>query len=122
MKDFDELLSSDHEFKVRDQVFTFNDVRPEILSTFSVNGKEEDVWAVLDAQVLMFLDEDGQKRWKELRARDENPVTIAQIQGILQYLMEQQTGRPFEQLQDSEAGPGVIAPTSTPRSKGRSQT
>ena len=34
MKDFNELLAQEREFRVQDQVFTWKDVRPEVLSAF----------------------------------------------------------------------------------------
>lgn len=120
-KDFNDLLATDRQFKVRDKTFTFVDVKPEVLTLFDAeaavngNGKEEDdalVWRLLDAQIMLFLDESGQKEWQDLRARDTEPVTIAQMNGILTWLLEQQTGRPTETPSPSASGRGRTAATS----------
>lgn len=98
-RDFDDLLAKDYTFKVRGETFTWDDVAPEILSTFEVskNGKKEpDVWEILDQQILMFIVKEDHARWRELRKRVEKPVTIRQVTEILTWLMEQTTGRPTQ--------------------------
>jgi hypothetical protein len=95
--DYDELLSKTHTFKVRGETFTWDDVKPEILSTFEAakNGKKEpDVWEVLDQQILLFIVPEDHERWHKLRAQVKNPVTIAQMTELLKDLMEETTGRP----------------------------
>jgi hypothetical protein len=110
---FDELLSKDHKFTVRGETFAYKDVRPEILTTFETNGKNEDVWAGYDAQILLFLEEEDHERWRVLRAREKDPVTIEQITAILTWLMEEQTGRPTQTPSPSASGRGRTAASST---------
>lgn len=96
-RDFDDLLAKDYTFKVRGETFTWDDVAPEILSTFEVrkNGKKEpDVWEILDQQILMFIVPADHERWRELRKRTEKPVTIRQVTELLKWLMEETSGRP----------------------------
>ena len=98
-RNFDDLLAKDYTFVVRGETFTWDDVAPEILSTYEVrkNGKKEpDVWEILDQQILMFIVPADHERWKQLRARKEKPVTIRQVTQILQWLMEETSGRPTE--------------------------
>ena len=115
MKDFNELLANDRQFKVQDQTFTWRDVRPEVLSSFETNVNGDDpnaVWDLMDRQILLFLPEGEQERWKELRAREDSPVTIGQMNGILTWLMEEQTGRPTEPPSPSAPGRGKTAASS----------
>jgi hypothetical protein len=115
MKDFDELLAKDRQFKVQEQVFTWRDVRPEVLSAFEVEVNGDDpnaVWDLIDKQILLFLPEADQERWKELRKREDSPVTIGQMNGVLTWLMEEQTGRPTEPPSPSAPGRGRTAASS----------
>lgn len=116
-RDFDELLPKDRSFKVRGETFDFQDVGPEVLTAFepSTNGAEEDpnaIWKLMDEQIMLFLKESDRERWRTLRARTEQPVTIAQINAILTWLMEEQTGRPTEQPSPSAPGRGRSAASS----------
>lgn len=109
-RDFNELLAEDRTFIVRDETFSFVDASPEILTSFdaSMNGDDDEnaVWKLMDAQIMLFLRESDRERWQKLRARKEEPVTIAQLTEIVRWLMEQQTGRPTNPPAPSEAGRG----------------
>lgn len=115
MKDFNELLAKEREFKVQDQSFTWRDVRPEVLTAFEADANGDDpnaVWNLMDAQILLFIEPDQHERWAELRSREDKPVTIGQMNAILTWLMEEQTGRPTEQPSPSGAGRGKTAASS----------
>ena len=116
MKNFDDMLSKDREFTVRGETFEWRDVRPEVLTQFDDDepegADEKVVWDVIDARILQFLSPEDQKRWKELRAREERPVTIAQMNELVTWLIESQTGRPTVQPSPSEVGRGRTAATS----------
>ena len=123
-KDFNELLATDRAFIVQDKTFTWRDVSPEVLTAFDpeqVTDKNGDdpnaVWKLMDAQIMLFIDPTQHEQWKDLRAREENPVTISQINGILTWLMEEQTGRPTEAPSPSASGPGKGAASSTAGSR-----
>lgn len=127
MRDFDELLSQDRTFKVGGEVFTWRDVRPEVLALFDMpfpeeNGKKDPdlpkkqatyVWDLADAQILLFIVPQDHERWKDLRKREDGAVTIQQIEAIVSWLMEQQTGRPLATSGPSQVGPGPTATSST---------
>src|SRR5262245_8046643 len=101
------MLTTDREFTVGGESFHWRDVRPEVLTNFepSKNGSGgSDAWRLMDDQILLFIEPDEHERWKELRARDDRPVTIAQLNAILLWLMEEQTGRPTVQPSPSDAG------------------
>lgn len=129
-RNFDELLTEDRTFTVRGQTFTWVEVRPEALSAMGkslsavdANGDgdqevdDDAAWAAIDDQILLFLIPEDQERWKELRAREAEPVTVKQINAILQYLVEEQTDRPTETPSASAPGPGRTAPSSRARSR-----
>ena len=115
MKDFNTLLAQDRQFKVQDQTFVWRDVRPEVLTAFDMDANGDDpnsVWKLMDAQILLFLEEEGHERWAKLRAREESPVTIGQLNALLTWLMEEQTGRPTEAPSPSVSGRGKTAVSS----------
>ena len=116
MKNFDDMLAKDREFTVGGETFHWRDVRPEVLTTFDTDetpsGDLNDTWKVVDARVLQFLEPDEHDRWRALRARDENPVTIAQLNAIVTWFIEAQTGRPTEAPSPSASGRTKTAATS----------
>ena len=114
-KSFDDLISKEKTFTVRGQTFTWKDVRPEILTAFKPeeNGdKDKDpednsgIWKELDGQIKLFLVSEDQERWDNLRARDDDPVTIVQLNAILEWLVGEQTDRPTQTPLPSGSGPG----------------
>lgn len=114
MKNFDEMLSQDRDFTVAGETFQWRNVRPEVLTSFESAGEgdADATWRLMDDQILLFLHKNDHERWRELRAREENPVTIAQLNAILVWLMEEQTGRPTVPSSPSDPGRGRTAATS----------
>jgi hypothetical protein len=116
VKNFDEMLAKDREFTVGGETFHWRDVRPEVLTSFepSANGADDAnaAWRLMDDQILLFVAPEEHERWKAVRERDDQPVTIAQINAILTWLMEQQTGRPTEAPSPSASGRTRTAATS----------
>jgi hypothetical protein len=115
-RNFDEILSSERTFVVQGETFTWHDVRPEVLDTIlapSENGKEENMWTRQDEMILEFLVPEDHERWKKLRERTDKPVTIAQFNAILEYLVEAQTERPTVTPSPSATGRGKRAASST---------
>lgn len=113
-RNFDDLLEKDQTFTVRGEKFSYQDVKPEILTAFelSTNGKKSEAdstWDALDQQIMVFLPDEQHARWQELRAREKDPVTIHQLTEIIKWLMEVQTGRPTEQPSPSVSGRGRSA-------------
>lgn len=117
-KNFDELLAEDHTFTVRGITFTWREVRPEVLSRMgqalqAVNDDDPDGgWSSIDEQVLLFLAPSDHDKWKELRAREEDPVTIKQINAILDFLIGEQSDRPTPTPSPSASGRGRTAVSS----------
>lgn len=119
-KDFDEFLSTDRTFTVRGETFEWIETKPEVLALWDpesvpTNGKEaEATWGLrlLDAQVKLFLNPEDQKRWDELRARDEQPVTQRQMIELVKWLVAEQAERPTETPSPSDSGRGRTAASS----------
>jgi hypothetical protein len=111
-KSFDDLISQERTFVVRGETFTWQDVRPEVLTAFQPEAEVDperpetnvDIWKQLDEQISLFLVPEDRERWSKLRARDENPVTIIQLNEILTWLVGEQTERPSQT--PSPSGPG----------------
>lgn len=118
-KSFDDLVSTERTFVVRGETFTWRDVRPEVLTAFQPSeaeekkeGEPEDnsgIWKQLDEQISLFLVPEDVERWQNLRAREENPVTIIQLNAILEWLVGEQTERPTQTPSPSASGRGKTA-------------
>ncbi len=111
MKNFDEMLAADREFTVGGETFHWHDVRPEVLTSFA-DETELDGWPLMDHQIMLFLEPAEHDKWREVRARDESPVTIAQLSAIITWLVEQQSGRPTVAPSPSGSGRTKTAATS----------
>lgn len=117
-KNFDDLISGERTFVVRGETFTWRDVRPEILTAFTPTetaeeGKDPEdnsgIWKQLDEQISLFLVPEDVERWNNLRAREDNPVTIVQLNAILEWLVGEQTERPTQTPSPSGSGRGKTA-------------
>lgn len=127
MQNFDENKQAEREFQVGGEKFRWRYVRPETLALLARQlhsdngGGAADVaddgstptLRHLDEQVMVFLDSDEAKeRWRNLRLREEDPVTSGQLQDIVIWLVEQQSVRPTETPSPSAPGRGRTAATS----------
>lgn len=117
-KSFD--LQQDLEFEIAGEKFLARIVRPEVIAAWEDEGipeKSEDALKRTDERIEMFLDQsNGQlDRWRALRARDENPVSMGQLNRLLMWLVEIQTSFPTEQPSPSASGRGRAAATSAAR-------
>ncbi len=111
MKDFDVLLAQDREFKIGGETFHWRYQTPEVLDAFSEDTKLEG-FALLDAQILLFLEEDEHDRYKAMRASKESAVPGGLIMNLITWLVEQQTSFPTELPSPSVVGRGQTAATS----------
>lgn len=111
-RNFDELLSDERTFVVRGETFTWRDVKPEVITGMLESGNGDDPWAAQDAQILHFIIPEDHERWKALRARDDDPVTIRQFNAIYQFLVEQVTDLPTTPPSTSAPGAGKRAASS----------
>lgn len=120
-KNFDDLLGNDYEFTVRGEKFTFRDLSArefaavdEILQD-AKNGKEDDrtMWDRFSEQIAYCLPDDQRERWLTLYNRDEEPVTVGQLIGMRNWLLEVQMERdPTKAASTSGPGRGRTAASS----------
>ncbi len=110
-KNFDEMLPSDREFTVGGETFHWRFQSPESLEEFS-ESTELEGFPLLDAQILLFIVEDEHDKYRDLRARKENPIPGGLIIEMIKWLVEQQSDFPTVQPSPLASGRGKTAPTS----------
>lgn len=117
MRSFDQ--QEDMTFEVCGEKFTMRNVRPEVLALWEEEDAKEPASGVkavevTDKRILAFLDNgNGQhERWKALREREDRALSIGQLGGILEWMIEVQTARPTNQPSPSGRGRGASAATS----------
>lgn len=104
MKDFDEArrarAEQDREFTIGGERFVMRaGVRPEALTAYEQlqpgTGSAKTL-SVIDELVMAFVEpeDDASGRWTRLRERDADPVTLQDLQQLVEWLVEGQTGRP----------------------------
>ncbi len=109
MQSFDQ--AADLEFEIGGERFLMRQVRPEVLAAWEdeqVPEKALDALAETDRRIKLFLDQTNgaNDRWDTLRAREENPVTMGQLNALLIWMVEVQSGRPTVPPSPSAASPG----------------
>jgi len=124
-RNFDELLQEDLTFILGGETFTMQYVRPEIMAAWEDEPDIETAVETIeeaDAKVKLFLLPGDAKRYEELRAREDKPVTSQQLNELLRWMVEVQTGRPTRRASDLEPGPGSTEATSTDASPAQGET
>lgn len=116
-RDFDQDLSQDLEFKIGGEVFKMKYVRPEVLASWEdeqAADKSTDALEQMDSRIKLFLDASNGalERWDTLRDREDNPVSMGQINDLLLWMVEVQSGRPTIQPSPSVTGRGRTAASS----------
>ena len=112
--DFDpERQNRTGKFKIGGEVFEYQlGIRPEVLAesdriTGAITKETEtlEVLRIIDFTVEQFLatDED-REHWKALREREKDPVTFPDLTNLLNWLTEEQTGRPPTSPEPSSPG------------------
>lgn len=104
MKNFDDKrrirLEADRQFTIGGETFTQKTgLRPEVLLPWENIGADtpaSEVLATIDQLVHDFIEpaDDAHARWDALRKRDDDPVTLQDLQELVEWLIEEQTGRP----------------------------
>lgn len=123
MKNFDEArqarFDQDRDFQIGGQVFRARaSVRPELLAPYESldeNTSASDALVIIDDLLVAMIEpnDDAHARYRTLREREEDAVGMEDLQELVKWLMEVQTGRPTEQPGGSSAGPGTPGTTST---------
>lgn len=124
MKDFDarrkERAERDRGFTLGGETFVMKPgVRPEALAAYEsidVDASPEAKLGTMDGMILDFLEGDTaeiEARWKKVRAIEDNPITIQDMQAVIEWMIAEQTGRPTGQPSDSTDGPAATVTSLT---------
>lgn len=124
MKDFDivraEAANADRTFKIGGETFSFKrSVSADLLAayfdtSFSAVTTNADVLVAADALVLGWLEKGQETKWKKVRAATAaDPLSIRDIQNIIEHMTETLAGRPTESPSDSSSTPSETGTTST---------
>lgn len=111
-RDFDqEFVAEDLSFTIGGETFKMRYARPEVLAAWEdeeIPDKSVDALALNDQRIKQFLDSSNGAgdRWDTLRDREENPVTMGQLNALLLWMVEVQSGRPTVPPSPSESGRG----------------
>lgn len=113
MKDFDQerqaRVNRERTFRIGGEEFTYRPaVSPEALLPYNTaitgdSRPSEAEWIELyDETIRALLDPGQEEKWATVRNPDvENPISIQDLSGLLQWLLEEQVGRPTGQPSDS---------------------
>lgn len=125
MKDFDANRKTrrrsveERTFKLADEVFVLKGaVHPETLETYDAITEETGIgetMRIVDELILAMIEsnDDSEGRYRMIRANTDDPVTIEDLQELVQWMVETQTARPTGQPGDSSPGRSRIEMTST---------
>lgn len=115
MKDFDlDRVNTSEEarqFRLRGEVFVRRDsVRPDTTIAFEDLTPEDTAQhtlTVIDDLVLGFIEDDGgaHARYRSLREREADPVTLQDLIKMSQWLIAENAGRPTGPSSGSSTGP-----------------
>jgi hypothetical protein len=116
MRSFD--IQQDLDFQIGGETFHMKTVRPEVLASWEdapIPENSADALKVLDERLLIFLDNgNGQhERWKALREREDNALSMGQLRAVLEWMVEVQSTLPTEPPSPSARGRGKTATSST---------
>ncbi len=100
MKDFDAEYgdAGDQGFTVKGESFRVNPgVHPSVIQAYEEAefSTRADVLRAMDVAIGAFLaDDDARARWKALRERKDDPVTLGHMRAIMSYLYEVESELP----------------------------
>lgn len=125
MHDFDidraHRFEGDMKFKIGGEVFAHRPaVRPEVQQAWEEIDKNTtgaEALEITDNLIVAWLDTDqdptAETRWRELRARETDPISQRDLTSLIVWLYSQSTRRPTEPLSSSEGGRGATGTSLT---------
>lgn len=116
-RNFDEERDKDLEFTIRGETFRMRYVRPEVIGEWEDHPpieKSQEAIAFTNSRIREFIDNsDGShERWDKLRAREEDPISLGEINELLVWMVEKQSARPTPAPSPSSTGRGRSAASS----------
>lgn len=122
-RNFDELLEADLTFTIGGETFTMQYVRPEVLAEWEDEPNDDtpaaEILARTTERMCLFLVEGDRDRFRSLRERTEKPIASVQLNALVRWMIEVQSGRPTQTPSLSGDGSGSAAPGSQARSPRR---
>lgn len=123
-KNFDEArqarAEADRSFVIGGETFVRKvGVRPEVIAAYDAidaEGSPSETLNSIDSVILDMVEDtdDAHKRYRALRERAEDPITLADLTDLVAWLIEEETGRtPTRQPSSSPAGPPRRKTTTT---------
>lgn len=125
-KNFDEKRAAraafmDRNFILGGEEFTMRAaVRPEALVAYESLDASADIsttLGIIDGLIIAFLEPgpggDAHSRYRQIRERDEDPISVEDLQELVEWMMEVYTARPTEQPGESSESPGTTGTLST---------
>lgn len=126
MKDFDAERRQRHEegrdartFSLGGETFVVKaEIRPEALAEYERMSGDTDAHEalrIIDDLVVSFLeeDDDAEGRYRGVRARTDDPIGMATLEALVEWLVETQTSRPTGRPGSSGTGPQRMKDGST---------
>lgn len=123
MKNFDEARAarknSDRAFQIGGETFVMRSgVRPESLiayETMTGDMAAGDALTVIDDLVLTLIEphDNATERYRNIRANEDEPVTLADLQELVKWMVESQAARPTLPPSPSPGGRGNTGTTLT---------
>lgn len=116
-RNFDEERQQDLGFIIRGENFTMVMVRPEVIGSWEdqdIPVKSMDAIAFTSDKIKQFIsNSDGSHdRWDALRAREEDPISLGELNELLVWMVEVQSARPTRSPSPSSTGRGRTAASS----------
>lgn len=128
-KNFDEKRAARAAFQDRDFIlggeqFTIRaSVRPEALIKYESLDASDDIattLATIDGLIIAFLEPgpggDAHNRYKAVREREDDPISVEDLQELVEWMMEVYTARPTVPPGGSSESPGTTGTDSTDES------
>jgi hypothetical protein len=116
-RNFDEERQKDLDFIIRGEKFRMKMVRPEVIGAWEDEPTPEksiDALAYTSNRIKDFIENsDGSHdRWEALRAREDDPISMGELNELLIWMVEVQSARPTRQPSPSSSGRGRTAASS----------
>lgn len=111
-KDERTFIIGGEEFVARDGV------HPDVLAQYDEINQDTTAirtLEIIDNIIISFLEGDhsSEERYRAVRGKREDPITVEDLEDLVKWLMETQTSRPTGRPGDSSPGPDGITTTST---------
>ena len=121
MRNFDEerqeRIDADREFQIGGERFVRRSgVKPHVMFAYEdmkTDTKAAEAYEIVRDTIFAFVEPDGHERLQAVLDRDDDPVTIADLNRVLIWLISETTGRPTGARSSSPGGGATTGTQST---------